>query len=282
MADPVMPQEVREHIEALGWPEHHARWHYEQRYDFWRHLAAQGVQDAIDIVADGDARAGGGGRHRKWRRGMGWSSSGCTGRCFSCCSRRFRSMPACFAAGRLLRRTRPIPRIRCRTERRSIRTRRRGSSSSETRQRDFPDEDEYALFLETSLRPTPEDPTWRLPDGRTNLHNYLHNRWSDDSSPVNIVDPWLNLGNARFWRLHGWIDRLWTLYREAWGLDDEPGYRALIDHHRDMMARPPGHGGGHGHHDGLRGAEEMAGERRTAPGRPVGPSAMSRFFAGER
>lgn len=37
--EPTLPQDMQDHIRALGWPEHHARWHYEQRYDFWHHLA---------------------------------------------------------------------------------------------------------------------------------------------------------------------------------------------------------------------------------------------------
>ena len=112
----------------------------------------------------------------------------------------------------------------------------------ETRHDDFADEDGFALFLETNIRPTPTNPAERTPDARTALHNFLHNRWSDGTSPVNLGDPKVNLMNARFWRLHGWIDRLWTRFRQYHHLSDtEPTYVALIASYRHMME----HGGHH-------------------------------------
>jgi len=81
-------------------------------------------------------------------------------------------------------------------------------------------DDDFALFLQTTRRPTETDPRGRSPDRSAGLHNYLHNRWMDENSPINVGDPSLNLQNKVFWRIHGWVDARWTAYREAKGLDD--------------------------------------------------------------
>ena len=59
----------------------------------------------------------------------------------------------------------------------------------------------------------------------------MHNRFSDPKSAIDIGDPSVNLGNKRFWRLHGWIDAVWTKYRAIRKLgEDDPVYKqALID-----------------------------------------------------
>jgi hypothetical protein len=81
-------------------------------------------------------------------------------------------------------------------------------------------DDELGLFVETRLMPTPDDPAHRTSDLRRGIHNYLHNRWADPASPIDLGDPMVNLENILFWRLHGWIDRIWTEFRDAAGEDD--------------------------------------------------------------
>jgi hypothetical protein len=62
----------------------------------------------------------------------------------------------------------------------------------------FQDDDAFGLFLETNIRPMPDDPAHRDPDARLGLHNYLHNRWTDATSDVNLGDPKVNIFNRRF------------------------------------------------------------------------------------
>ncbi len=84
----------------------------------------------------------------------------------------------------------------------------------------FRTDDQFALFLQTTRRPTKTDPNRRATDRATGIHNYMHNRWTDENSPINIGDPAVNLQNQMFWRLHGWVDARWTAYRKAKGRDD--------------------------------------------------------------
>jgi hypothetical protein len=73
--------------------------------------------------------------------------------------------------------------------------------------RAFPGDDELGRYLQTSLRPVPNNLRQRADDLTSGIHNYLHNRWADDKSPVDLGNPEVNIFNERFWRLHGWIDK---------------------------------------------------------------------------
>jgi hypothetical protein len=102
-------------------------------------------------------------------------------------------------------------------------------STLETNLDSFTSDDALGLYLETALRPTSTNPSAKSKDAATGIHNYLHNRFSDSSNPVDIGDPSVNLGNQLFWRLHGWIDARWTAYRTAKGLsNDDPAYQAAL------------------------------------------------------
>lgn len=242
MADPRLPTEVDAYMTALQWGEHHDQWHYEQRYDFWRHLAAQGNEDAAEVVAYGDAKG--------WVRSQYQEGAPGHGLHFLAMHRAmFQLLTAEFPQhGNLFQGWRTPPQNPLDPEdpvvgdvpfqpEKAV-----GIAIVETRPFEFATEDEFALFLETNIRPILGDPTYRIPDQRTAVHNYLHNRWTDGSSPVNLGDPLVNIFNARFWRLHGWIDRIWSDYRRAHTLsDNDPTYRGMISHYRHMME----HGGHH-------------------------------------
>jgi hypothetical protein len=104
-------------------------------------------------------------------------------------------------------------------------------SRLETQITSFKSDDELGRFLETSLAPTAKDPHQHSSDLAAGIHNYIHNRFTDPSSAIDIGDPSVNLANKRFWRLHGWIDAIWTKYRAAKHLgEDDPVYKqALLD-----------------------------------------------------
>ena len=106
---------------------------------------------------------------------------------------------------------------------------------------DFQSDDELGVYLETSLRPTTKDPNARSTDKSAGLHNYLHNRFQDSNSKIDIGDPSVNLQNKRFWRLHGWIESRWTAFRTLKGLTDkDPAYQAAIKKGEDMLAMKAG------------------------------------------
>jgi hypothetical protein len=102
-------------------------------------------------------------------------------------------------------------------------------SRLETDLKSFTSDDDFGRFVETALRPTATNPSAKTTDQSSGLHNYLHNRFSDSSSPIDLGDPTVNLQNRMFWRLHGWLDARWTEMRKEKGLsDNDPAYKAAI------------------------------------------------------
>ena len=108
----------------------------------------------------------------------------------------------------------------------------------------FASEDELGLYIETRFRPVPGDPANQSPDMTSGIHNYMHGRFADSASAIDMGDPSVNLENARFWRLHGWIDQVWTNYRQLKGLSDTDAiYVARLNEEVQAMSA-----GGHHHH----------------------------------
>jgi len=100
----------------------------------------------------------------------------------------------------------------------------------------FKTDDEFGLYVETTLRPTAQDPNGRAADKSVGIHNYMHNRFMEPGSPIDIGDPSVNLQNRRFWRLHGWIESRWTEFRKQKGLtDSDPAYQAAIKKGEAML-----------------------------------------------
>lgn len=101
---------------------------------------------------------------------------------------------------------------------------------------DFKTDDELGLYIETSLRPTMADPNARAADKSTGIHNYLHFRFQDGNSKIDMGDPSVNLQNKRFWRLHGWIESRWTEFRKIKNLsENDPKYQAALKKGQDMF-----------------------------------------------
>lgn len=100
---------------------------------------------------------------------------------------------------------------------------------------DFQSDDDLGLFIQTKNRPLQSDPGHKSPDPKTGIHNYLHGRFSlqvngcNPDMAVSMGNFLGNIKNQRFWRLHGWIDQRWTLYRKIKGLDEsQPAYQAAL------------------------------------------------------
>jgi hypothetical protein len=272
MADPEIPSEMQDYMRERGWPEHHAQWHYEQRHDYWHHLAANGNPNAAAIVAEGEANGWGRSPTQEGAPGHGVEFLSMHRAMFELLYEQFPQHSDYLRGWTTPPQDPADPDDPVPNGAPFDPDKAAGVIVVETRFADFPIEDDYALFLETSIRPTATDPTYRIPDNRTNLHNWLHNRWADGNSPVDLGNPRVNIFNARFWRLHGWIERLWSAYRADWNLsDDDPAHRGPIDHHKEMMRHL-----GHHHHS----VELRRGTDTLRAGTPT-RSALSGFFEDE-
>ncbi|MGC4052796.1 MAG: hypothetical protein QM757_25990 [Paludibaculum sp.] len=100
---------------------------------------------------------------------------------------------------------------------------------------DFGTDDDLGLFIETRNRPLMCEPGRKSPDPKTGIHNYLHGRFAlqvngcNPDMTVSMGNFLGNIKNQRFWRLHGWIDQRWTLFRKIKGLDEnQPAYQAAL------------------------------------------------------
>jgi len=86
----------------------------------------------------------------------------------------------------------------------------------------FQSDDEFGLFVETSMRLTnvgESNPANRNYDNDqrpgAGVHNWLHGQFQDDNSPITVGDPRTNLPNIMFWRIHGWIEWKWQQFEAS-------------------------------------------------------------------
>jgi hypothetical protein len=90
----------------------------------------------------------------------------------------------------------------------------------------FPTEGELGAFMQCG----------GMAAGMSGVHGALHFKWVVSGSPYMLGDTTANLGNYMFWKLHGWIDGIYTRYRAAKGLtEDQPEHvAALLGQCREM------------------------------------------------
>ena len=95
----------------------------------------------------------------------------------------------------------------------------------------FPDDDALGLYIESNLRWSSSVPVAASNDAGAGVHNALHNQWAVSRSPGNLGRTDTALRNAIFWKLHAFLDDVWSRYRAAKGLSDldETYVRALDD-----------------------------------------------------
>jgi len=269
MLDIRMPAGIIAWMQGMRWGDHHDQWHFERRWDFWHHLAANHPnpnvrQQIAEMIEYANSQG--------WQRAPLQEGEASSGLNFLIMHRAMlhlllQHFPD---AQHLLRGWNTPPQdpsdpgdlVNGNTLFDPDKA--AGIVVIEREASQFLDDDAFALFLETNIRPTPADPTHRDPDGRLGLHNYLHNRWSDPNSAINLGDPKVNIFNRRFWKLHGWIDHQWWRFRLARGFaDDDPTYLALLEKHKHMMSD-------HMHTEMAEGMAEPAMRR---------PEGFSQFFA---
>jgi len=85
----------------------------------------------------------------------------------------------------------------------------------------FTNEDDLGVFIESTFRWTPEDPVVGLGLQGSGVHGAMHNQWAVNRSPANLGRTDTALPNYIFWKLHGFIDDVWSRYRLAKHLHDE-------------------------------------------------------------
>jgi hypothetical protein len=102
----------------------------------------------------------------------------------------------------------------------------------ETNLASFTSDDELGLYIETQHRPTATDPLARSPDLTTGVHTYVHVRFDDPKSPIRMQRFNRNIESQTFFRLHGWVDRLWTQWRQLNGRNDatDTAYTQAMHH----------------------------------------------------
>jgi hypothetical protein len=236
MAEPQMPDEIVNWMRQLDWGMHHVYWHATRQWDLL------GPEERIQLEAAGQTRA----NHQEGETGNGWDFLPMHRGMIRLLSAQFPQHSAFFqgwstpptAANST---SDPIPNNGQPKEFDPNKI--RGIEELQENIGSFANDDSCGLFIETSLRPIPGNPANRSSDSRTGIHNYLHNRFSDSNSPIDLGNPQVNLENQRFWRLHGWIDKRWTAFRTSKALrDDEPSYVAALAAAEEHMS---------GHHMGV-------------------------------
>jgi hypothetical protein len=81
----------------------------------------------------------------------------------------------------------------------------------------FPDSDSLGRFIESPYEGY-EDPEWPESLGSTGIHSDIHVLFAEkDQSLIGMMDFKTNLMSRTFWKLHGFIDRVWGEYLAAKG-----------------------------------------------------------------
>jgi hypothetical protein len=254
MPDPVMPDEIRAWMDQVGWGMHHLQWHFVRQWDRQPPQARQWAQQqGWRRVEPQEGQPGNGFEFLAMHRGM-----------LELLREQFKAHAALFAGWPTPPQdpadpNDPVPGGGVAPFDPDMA---RAIQRVEKNPQSFRDDDAFGLYLETRYRPTADNPFAQDSDPSTGVHNYVHQRFQDLASPVNMGNPQVNLGNQRFWRLHGWIDRVWSAVRRALGSwDDDPAFRSRIDAEKHHLM---------GHMARMRAAA-----RAVAPPRPAGPAPVT-------
>lgn len=242
MADLRLPEEISNWISQRNWGDHHDEWHTVRRWDIYHHLAELAKNGdnrftwAIEIVEYISQRGWHRAQIQEGENGNGIDFLGMHRAMLTLLKSAFPQNSPLFEGWATPPtdandNNDPVPNgtpfnndMRSAVER------------IEEKPETFVSEDEFGLFLETSMRPTSNNPFARSTDPSSGLHNYLHARWTDIDSEINLGDPTVNIYNTRFWKLHGWIDNCWSKFRQFHNLsDNEQSYVDTIERYKMMM-----------------------------------------------
>ncbi|UVC06849.1 hypothetical protein IHQ71_16495 [Rhizobium sp. TH2] len=257
MADERMPEDMIAWMTDRNWGPHHDQWHFERRWDFWHARAARGAPEDVGVQAYIDSKVALGYGRSPLQEGEAGN-----GEDFLFMHRAMlQLLVANFTQSiHFLRGWATLPQDNADMDD-PVPPNPAGAPPNpakdashpkmaeaitrvEARAPEFPSDEELGLFLQTKMRPVPGDAFRESPDKAAGLHNYLHNRWSDGTSPIDIGRPLVNTFNQRFWKLHGWIDHQWWRFRRSKGMNDgDAAYQTKLKLYLDMMNQS-----GHHHH----------------------------------
>lgn len=97
----------------------------------------------------------------------------------------------------------------------------------------FPDEGSLGFWLQCPVGTRAPSFAPQMP--YVGLHFNLHDQWSRGAaSPHGLNNGQVNITNYMFWKLHGWIDKVWEKYRVAKGLTTDEA--AMQKYTTDMTA----------------------------------------------
>ncbi len=98
----------------------------------------------------------------------------------------------------------------------------------------FPDEGSLGFWLQCPVGSRAPSFAPQLP--YVGLHFNLHDQWSRGAtSDHGLNNGQVNITNYMFWKLHGWIDKVWEKYRVAKGLTTDEA--AVQKYKADMVAQ---------------------------------------------
>lgn len=187
MADQALPTAITFWMQNLDWGMHHLRWHAERQWD----LQTPAVQ--AQLAAQGWSRAA----RQEGTPGNGWDFLLMHRAMIQILKQQFPANSSLFL-GWATPPTNPndvndpVPNSAPFSP-----SMLNAINRLSTNLASFTTEDELGLYIETRLRPVPGNPANFSPDASTGIHNYIHNRFSDDSSPINLGDPSVNLARTR-------------------------------------------------------------------------------------
>ena len=103
----------------------------------------------------------------------------------------------------------------------------------------FNSEDVFGIYVQTTDLPTQLTPLADTKERGAGIHNHLHGRFTHEGSPITMANPIVNIRNRMFWRLHGWIDKSWTTYRDYHSLqnNDQTYKSALLEGAKHMRVK---------------------------------------------
>ncbi|HKU44319.1 MAG TPA: hypothetical protein VJR89_39440 [Polyangiales bacterium] len=244
--DVLMPQPIIDWMEEQGWIPAHDSWHSQRRWDARCDLSfasAEGCTFAERLAAEGLWRA----RYQQGAPGSGLAFLAMHRHMLGMFRAAFPSHPELFAGfGH-------VPRTQDDSENPTPWRALRWSEDNligfdvlehiEDHLDRFPTDDDLGLYIESTVRWSPEDPAARVEDPGAAVHGALHRQWTVNRSPASLGGTDTALRNYTFWKLHGFIDDVWTRYRSAKGASDtEPDYAAVaLEECRLMYYLIPSH-----------------------------------------